>query len=485
MSELIDRVLYYARELSSIPNAPYLYGPMLRRIKSLLEKWGIDPIDIAVDKNGGMYWEDEYALYVHFKRGKAAFPLLIDSHLDHPAFVFNSRKNGFGFGSLGFERIRKTLSENNLINLRIFNPMGDFVGLANLTKMDGFKAYIDASFKVADNSHGLWDVPDFELHNENLLMHSADNMIATDVMLALIEQIVEKPNDFANIDVTFSFTFLEEIFEASAAGIAMRNLLPIGPISQDWVVIVLESMEPVPLAIKPISSGSGSLKNFRLSDDDYAVDFRFKEQGLLSNVSGLYTKYKLPLPNSQDGIVIKINDRDCVYGYEYIDHSNLAENSLLTIADTLKIPYQHTLFGGACNGTAFSIFKTTSHIATLSIPNPLKHNIGINGEIVPESVKISDVEAAVDMMAKLLMTADRPINTNHERSLALTLKSTELNPSKDVARKLRAERGSIAWGAKWRLMRQGYFSTNSLEKTSNMFTAALSRMRETALSRLG
>ncbi len=485
MNDLISRVLYFAKELSTIPNSPYLYGPMLRKIGALLEEWEIPDHSVAKDLSKGCYWRDEFGLYVHFYKGKPSFPLMIDSHLDHPGFVFNSKGQGVGFGSLGFERISYLLSNQGFIDLRLFNSRGELNGLAKLTDIDGFRVRVETKDKIENNSHGHWNVADFQIKDDKLLMYSADNMIVTDVMLALIEQVILHPDNFPDLNVTFVFTFLEEVFEASATGIAMKRKLPIGSFDNDLVIIVLESMEPVPLISKNRAFANGSLKKIRLDDDYNAVSLRMKDRINADEVSPLYRDFKLPVPNSGSGVAIKVNDTDCVYGYEFVDHANLAENALLMAAEHTQASYQHTLFGGACNGTAFSLFDITSNISTLSVPNPLKHNIGVDGAIVPEEVKISDVENATNIMLHILLNSGKPIAGSHELGLSKRLKQTELLPKTEIARKLRAERGTIAWGSASRLKSQRYFHDNLVDYILDKCRGVASRAREAVLSRYG
>lgn len=480
MNDIASRVLYFAREFSGIPNSPFLYGPVLTKIMALLDEWSIPEISRTSSRSHGVFWMDEFALYVHFRRGRACRPLLIDSHLDHPGFVFNSQGNGFGFGSLGFKRIAGLLKKHGHIDLRIYNPKGEFTGLAPLTGMNGFNARLEPERRIENNSHGMWDVPDFELQNDKLLMYSADNMIVTDVMLALIEQIALSPAQFPDLDVTFVFTFLEEVFEASAAGIAMRGRMPIGRLDSNWSVIVLESMEPVALTGKERKFDGSSLKGLRLEEDADAVDFR--QPG--GRVSSIYKTLDLPLPGPDLGVAIKVNDMDCVYGYQFPGQPNLSEELLLAAARRVSPVFQHTVFGGACNGTAFSLYGLTGNIATLSVPNPLKHNIGKNGEIVPEEVRLSDVAAAGNIMLDVLMRSGEPVSGGGA-GLARRLKETDLTPDPKTARRLKAERSAIAWGARARLKGQRYFHDNFVEFVLDRSRAAFSRIREAVEARLG
>lgn len=480
---ILPRTLHYAEILGKIPNAPYLYGPMLERILAMLHEMGISEQGKSRDFTRGVYAIDDYCLYVKFKRGRASRPVLVDSHLDHPSFVLDGAGHGVAFGSVGLERIRNLLQAGP-IDLRVFAPSGEPLGIGQMTDLNvGGKPIITINTPkpVPANSHALWNVTDFEVSGENLYMHSADNLIVTAVMMALIEQVAKAADEYRDIDVTFVFTFLEEIFELSATAVAMRGRTPFDTLDQSWLIMVLESMEAIPLAperqlVSAVAETEDSLKAMRAAHDNYAVAMR---SGMgETRRHAIYEKLTLPEPDAYAGAVIKINDMDCVYGYEFPDSDNLAENLLLNIADELKLTVGHTVYGGACNGTAFSLFPTSSHIATLSVPNPHKHNLDFGGTIVPEQVKIAHIDAVGQMMIEVLRRGEQGAIADHGAALSKRLKKTSLMPTAQAAKKLRAERGTIAWAAKWRLHNKRYFNETVTDKVAFNLRGLMSRLRE-------
>src|SRR5437762_1864934 len=131
---LLPRTLHYGEVLGKIPNAPYLYGPMLQQILIMLHELGIRPRDVSRDFTRGVYAMDDYCLYVKFQRGNAARPVLVDSHLDHPSFVLDGAGHGIAFGSVGLERVRNLLKEQP-VDLRIFAPSGEPLGLGQMVDL--------------------------------------------------------------------------------------------------------------------------------------------------------------------------------------------------------------------------------------------------------------------------------------------------------------------------------------------------------------
>ena len=72
---------------------------------------------------------------------------------------------------------------------------------------------------------------------------NADNMIATAVAFAIIDDIVNSPKVFRDVDVTFIFTFVEEVFEISANHALLKEHA-LGKIDPETNILVLESMSP-------------------------------------------------------------------------------------------------------------------------------------------------------------------------------------------------------------------------------------------------
>lgn len=447
---LTERVLHFARTLAGVPNVPFLHAPVLHAMLHQLKLLGIGP-QMGTSRDGACYTLDDWGLYVRIRRGSAPRPIVIDSHLDHPGFALDGHGRAIPFGSIGLERISRLLQRGPL-DLRIFDPRGNFLTMGQITALQlGGKplAQVVTTQAIPPNSHGLWNVPDFEQQGEELLMYAADNQIVTAVMLALIEALVQNAAHTPDVDVLFVFTFLEEVFQISATGLALQRRKPFGALDQRSLVIALEAMECVPLP------GHASL----------------------------YSTFGLPQPHPEQGLMIKVNDRDCVYGYAFPDQPNLAEIAVLHSADACAVAYQHTLFGGVCDATSFSVFPSSSHIVTLAVPNPYKHNDDA-GELVPERVKLADVAAVAQVLLHLLAAAGQEPPATHARALSPQLKCTALRPDAAAAARLRAERSTIAWSAQQRLRKMRYFGANALEQAQFSLRGGLARVRAMALQRV-
>ncbi|MEI6180564.1 MAG: hypothetical protein WCP31_07405 [Chloroflexales bacterium] len=481
---MLERILAYAQTLGAIPQAPYLHRASLRQVLQFLAELNIRPQGLG-NPAEGTYASDAYALYVNFRRGQPRVPVLFDSHLDHPALVLDGRGGGVALGSLGLDRIKR-LTEVAPIPLRIFHPEGHFLTKGKLVALHlAGKPYVqvETPSPIPANCHALWDVTDFTVEGDHLLMHSADNTIVTAVMLALLEQVARNPTTYRDLDVTFVFTFLEEIFEVSATAIAQRRRTPFGPIDERSLIVVLESMETIPLAYQEQRETATELiardlRAMRQTDERWVLALRDGAALDRDAVHPLYRTFDLPLPQPDGGVMLKVNDIDCVYGYEFPATPNLAESLLLRLSDELQIVPQHTLAGGACNGTAYSLFPTTSHIVTLSVPNPCKHNMDLAGQIVPERVRLDNIAAAGRLGEGVLHASATGIAGAHPHALAQRLKATALRPNAASARRLQIERGTIAWGAYLRLQHMRYFGASLPEQFAFGLRGSSARLRE-------
>ncbi len=477
-----DRIFDHARELAAIPHAPYLYQPTLQHVVALLDALGMQPRSApSADPEFGVYAIDEYALYVHVRRGRPARPLIVDTHLDHPAFVLDGTGNGVALGSLGLERLQQ-LTNTAPVPIRVFAPSGELLGMRQIVRLNRAQRPIIAlapDDPVPADSHGLWDVTDFSLDETWLQMHSADNIIATGVQLASLEAVINDSVQYSDIDIVYIFTFLEEIFEASASMIAWQKRTPFGEITPKHLIVVLEAMEVIPLAYQQSMATNehfsvNNLRKMRIDDETWVLSLR-DETDLSHMVRSSYEALQMPLPNPDNGLMLKVNDLDCAYGYSFGNENNDAESLALAAAHRLGLVHQHTLFGGACNGTAFSHFPTSSHIITLAVPNPAKHNIGECGAIVPERVRVRDVVAMAHTLDHMIGAASHVVIPPAAPTLTTRLRREVLPLTAAVAQQLRAERGSIAWSARWRLRRGRFFGNSALQRLQFQARGAVAR----------
>jgi hypothetical protein len=462
---------------------------MRNEIIKILEEMGVvfSPKNKTANRSLGQYVHDDYALYVQIKKGKAENQILVDSHLDHPGFVIGPKNSALALGSVGWNRIKNLLNEDIPMPIKVFDFEGNYFGTSKITnEISANKPF----YQLADekplpiNGHAIWDVNLYEENDSQVEMYSADNMIVTCVMLSLIENLMSNAQDFDDVNIVFAFTYLEEIFEVSASAIANRASTPFGKITQDTIIFVLESMQCTPLLESEIANFKDieAWENFRVEHDDLIYSPADRESAYANKkLHPLYSELDLPAPNHEDGILIKINDVDGIYGMHFGDSENLAEHFLVSTLDQQKKEYQLTLSGGACNGTAYSIFPLTSHIATIVVPNKYKHNMDHSGHVVSEVVKIEDVNNVFEALLGIL----KKDNFEHPEAPTLSkVLKNKIKADKSITKKIRVERESVAWASKARLSYGKYFPSSNLEKILFYFRSGFARVRQMLATKL-
>jgi len=339
------------RLLSGAPNVPFFYRPAAKRVLGEIE--GID-----LDVKG--VTADEFALYLRLRRGNPYYRVVIVSHLDHPGFVIKGPNLAYPLGSVGWEGLSTGSSTAEPVRLKLYSKSGAFAGVAQVISVNDHipALIIQSGDGIETNYQGMWDIPRFEIVDGNKIrMLSADNIVCTAAALAALAEVAKRPS-ITNVDLTLVLTFVEEVFQLSASGIAQRGCTPFFRFDQDTLIVNLEAMES------------------ECTPEQYRV---IEQLGLAP-------------PDYTSGVLLKINDLGMVYGQYFPSMPNLAEELLLKAVEGGGVVYQHTITAGVTDATAFSVFPTTRHIATLVIPCVNKHNWGCAGAApVHEVVRVRDV----------------------------------------------------------------------------------------------
>jgi hypothetical protein len=401
-------------KIASTPSAPFLYQPSRDLIKFILEKLDIPNL---------LLQEDEFALYAQIKRGKPKKRIIVVTHLDHPAIVLKNHKTGIAFGSVGYERIHQYLLHNQ-IPVKIYSPLGEYQQLGYIRKFSIKRGTPLVSIKTFDpiipNSHALWNISPIEFDSGIIKMQNADNGSVTAVAIQLLAESLEN-ND---IDLQIIFTYLEEVHQIASTGIALRGTTPFGAIDHDTFIINLEAME---------------LETTKTEDD-------------------IIQYLRIPRPSYENGILIKVNDGQLVYGMHFPKATNQAEMYLKHIAEAVNLKHQYTITSGSTDAKSFSLFPLSPNIATIVVPCKWKHNIGSEGEFVPEEIYEHDLDNALALLRNLVEGIS---NTSKKLpfSLSTELKNKSYGLSYKQARLLKAQRVRLMKAAQPRLRKGAYFET--------------------------
>ncbi len=446
-SKISPYFLKNLRNLGEIPNVPYLYKIAKKEIEKRLQEIGFTRYHSRFHKKkeGCFFASDELATYAKIRRGKPNFSLIISSHLDHPGFAIKNSKEGIALGSIGITRLKKYIEKEN-IPLKIYGPNGKLITTnAFITEISKEETkpiiFLKTKDKIPSNSYGIFNLPFICIEEEKIKMLTADNVACSAAILQCLKNVIEERNQFKNVDLTVVFSYIEEIKQISMTGIAKRKKTPFEDLKKEMIYIALEAMES-------------------------EIDDNQKE---------ILKKFALPKPNYESGVLIKITDSNLVFGQGYLE-KNLAEELLLSACKKNNINYQHTISSGTSEGTALSLFNISSNIATLVIPNRHKHNLGDEGEIVSEEIKISDLIDAIKILSTAIKISDekKPIE---EHGLAERLKKTNLSAPPKKLKAMKKEREILLTASLPRLRLACFYPNSTKEKIIIDFHRSLAKIQ--------
>lgn len=424
------------QEIAVIPDTPFLYKPAQEWVKKTISSKKIRNLSLA---------EDGFALYVRVKRGNPTKKIIVVSHLDHPGIVFADGNYGLPLGSIRYDKsgnydIKQILLQlrKGLTPVKVYKPNGQFQQttiIKGVSIKNGIPIVsVNATKPVSPNSFGIWDTPIFQNRGGIIRMRNADNNAATVIAIKLLLE----SNHLNNINLEVVFTYLEEVVQISSTAIAKRGSTLFGPITKDDLVINLDPME---------------------------IEIGQTEKAIIRRLH-------LEEPNYNDGIIIKANDRNLIYGL-FFNEVNLAESILRQGVSKLKFPHQNSITCNSTDAKSFSLFPLTPHIATIAIPCRYKHNQGPKGQFVAEEIYKRDLNNTLRLL-KWLLTQKYflPDTTSQSQNL----KQLNYGLSIKEAIKLRKEQTKAIIAARPRLRKGIYFGRNIIEKLDINFWRIISKL---------
>lgn len=335
--------LNFIQQLDQIPNAPYLPEAISAKVIELLGQ--NETLQIA---------EDSLAVYAHYRKGNPEFKVVIDSHLDHPAFVMRNQSEGVALGSMAVGSEIDFLNDHLPYPVAVYNQSGLLVAqadIAHIRRENGRGIAIlegNNLSSVSINSQAMLAI-ESNLQGERLQLRSADNLAVTATALDIAAWLnTERPV----ADVTFVFPKMEEVRQGAATLIAKRNSTPFGVFDPQTLIVVLEA------------GLMGETHETRL-------------------ITSVTTDY-------QGGPVIRIGDNELVF--MTADKPNLAESALLHSAQSASLRVQHGPSISNCDATSYTLFANTPHIVGITVPCLFKHNMDPLRGFVPEQISKKDLE---------------------------------------------------------------------------------------------
>lgn len=430
----------YLNNLSEIPNAPFLYEPASKFVTDNLKALGIHNVGLEKAKTAKLgFCSDELGIYVKIKNGNPKNKIVITTHLDHPFFVIDKDGYGEAVGSVEPNRIKENTP------LRIYSRNGEFLGIDVIRELKKYGPRYSIKTKgmvVPDtNSHGIWDLKPIMYESFVLKMVSADDVATTAIVLSLIEDLARTYNQV--MDVEFIFTHLEEVKQVSATGIALRGRSPFDRIDESTIIIPLEC------------------------DHTEASDKQAQKI-----IKGGFTP-----ANYDSGLIIRLNDGKIVYGQRFDDNNNAESLLLWSLDGKENIPFQQSVVTGSCDGTSFSLFSPTPHIASITIPTKFKHNIGPGGEITHEEIKQEDLQNAKNLLERAIVLAGRTSVKPTGTEISQRLKRSQLSATQSDLALLNADRLGAYRSSIERLKVAKYYPTNNSERIYFIMGGANARIR--------
>lgn len=427
-------------DLSEVPNAPFLFDPAIRFITNKFDQLGIPNISAQEAEHYSIsYCEDEFAIYLRIKNDNSKDRLVFTTHLDHPYFVINDKKYGDALGSVHPERVTPNTQ------LRIYSRDGDFRGVDLIQSIhktrNGNSIVMEGNVKLDKNNHGIWDLESIDYDNGKIKMLSADDVATTAVCLSVIENTIRNLNRSVNVE--FVFTKVEEVRQLSATGIAVRGSTPYGRFDDKTTIIPLEC--------------------------DY-VEMSDQQRRLIRNSGFKPADY-------ESGLILRLNDNKIVYSQSVQFGRNIAETKILNSLLNADTQYQQTLVGGACDGTSFTLFTDCPNLAGITIPTRFKHNVGRNGEIVHEEIKISDLIGLNNVITQLVLGSDDHMSKESGLEIFSKLMSSQMVANNQNMHSLRSDRLKTLYSNLNQLKNGVYFPEDISQKTTFLLGKFNSRIQ--------
>jgi len=337
----IDVTLRTVERIASTPTAPYHEQRVMRAIAAELDSLGV-----AADT-------DAYGqIHAHVERGRAARPMALLAHTDHPAFDV-TRANGNegrarvlgGFYERVLRREFRVLVCDDTDAPPFTAVLDDYVQAVDLPNNSLGTCRIRADRPLRIGQWAVLDLPGFDAHGDELHLRAADDLALVAVVLLTLRALKDDPRPH---DVHVVFTRAEETGLYGARLVAEDGLLP-----REAVVVSLEASRALATA----------------------------------------------LPGS--GPVVRPGD-------VYNTFSNEGERYLRVARERLadaRIPTQRALLtGGTCESSAFVRMGWTT--TAIALPNVNYHNMtDEHDRFVPEVVRLSDLRAAVALLTEAATAA--------------------------------------------------------------------------------
>lgn len=335
-----------ARDVLSLPTASFHEQRVLAYVRAFAEERGLA---YEEDRSGNAY--------VTHRRGRAARPLVLTAHTDHPGFVVTAARGRrlhlefrgglsaqYGKG----ERVRlygdgRATARITAIESRP-SPGGRFA-----RRITGARAELEAGASAAPGDLALWDVVPYRARGPVVHARSCDDLAGAVGVLATLDRAAAAgaPGHLVGL-----FTRAEEVGLLGAAAAAQAGKLP-----ERAVLIAVET-----------SSMAGG---------------RAVQGG---------------------GPIVRVGDLQHVFNSRVTLWMTAVARQLAAEGDGFR--YQRKLMdGGTTEATAFDLLGHETGAACIALGN--YHNAGPRGRVRAETVHLDDLEGLVRLFERMLRELPR------------------------------------------------------------------------------
>ncbi|HET7699983.1 MAG TPA: hypothetical protein VFM06_03840 [Candidatus Limnocylindria bacterium] len=342
----LEATLATVERIASAPTAPYHEVRAMRAIAAELASRGITG---ELDAYG--------QLHVRVHRGRAAHPVALVVHTDHPAFEITSAHGHEGrarilggFRGRAFERAVPVVVCDDADGALFPATLDDFRPAIDVPHNSPGDCRIRAERPLAAGQWAVLDLPAFEVRGDELHLRAADDLALCAVAVLTLAALGDASGPY---DVHAVFTRGEETGLYGARLAAEDGLIP-----RDAIVISLEASRALPHA----RAGAGA--------------------------------------------VVRPGDMHNTF-------SNDGERFLRVARERLAdegIPTQRALLtGGTCESSAFVRLGWTT--TAIALPNVNYHNqTEEHDRFVPEIVRVSDLRGAVALLVEGALAAGSDVD---------------------------------------------------------------------------
>lgn len=409
----MEEISGYLRTLSSVPNVPFFPNPirtnLLNIVRGIIKDYPKGRVSLL---------SDSYGLYIRFRpQNDNNRKMVFISHLDHPGIVFSSKRIGYPLGNLISNGNRELIDLKDYC-IRLYSPRGDFLGNSS-AELNGGRFKLQGKWSIPNNTVGIWDIPDLIINNENIYMRSCDNLVSASILLTIVSSIVKSSID---CDVSFVFTWVEEIMQLSMVNIATAKMIPTTKFDSSTVFINLDVSEAV---------------------HDQKVTFP-------------YTRRKI-----SPTLFVQLSDGDIHFSVPSKNALNLSEILLKNASEKSQIPIHIGEFRGKSDAFPLALYTKYSNIVSLLIPCENTHNINNLGNISPEVVKTQHVKDAFSLIWSVVKSHGRLPNT----ILSSAIPNQFYQNENVELKKYKAKWKSTSYVNRVRLRREFFFPNNFLDFT--------------------